>query len=712
MEVSKMKKITSIAMLAVLCVFTTTSYAVMVYQNDYESAVVGSSVDGWLWTGNAATTHVGVYASYDGSIVRQHTSAVTSTGGTTGRYGYKVDIAVTGNTSTNPADYTIEFDLRNLSGNWDPIPFQLAVQSEPENYGKSFPDLSVSQAAGWVHAKFKLSDYSADWWNGGSWDLLKPTWSYEIGMPNQAVGDGQSWTQVFLVDNLRIYMGSDPAAQEPSYNPQNPDGTVGSLFGQSARLHLKWKAGGDPGSMNYRVNPAIKGHYIYLSTSNPADPNINYLGYVAQAQNADPNLTDPNNVYPTAPTSYVNVAADTTYRWKVEEAIADPNGGAYPKGDSHNIMGPVWRFKTISITPTIATQPNNAVADASGNASFSAKGSASANNYRWYKVVGAVGGGDDVKKAQGTLDSTKITTLNITGATQADEGLYYCIVYYGNPDTTGVPSAPSNTAELWISRLIGYWTLDGNMNDSVGTVVPGAPVHDGFMKTGTADYEGGKVVSAMKFSNDGQFMELPNADYFNFYQDGFTFNFWYKPNAEVGSRRPMSKYDPAVTRGWLFERTGVNSGATFTIENATGNTSVVGTALTDGQWSMVTVTYNSATDALQIFTNGAAGAQATVDLSTLLLPVNKPVQIGGDDESGTGTAVDASIDDVRMYSYPLTPLEIATMYTNLVPSAWVCVGGNPVGDLTGDCRVNMADLAEFASRWLNCNRIPTGSCIW
>lgn len=32
------------------------------------------------------------------------------------------------------------------------------------------------------------------------------------------------------------------------------------------------------------------------------------------------------------------------------------------------------------------------------------------------------------------------------------------------------------------------------------------------------------------------------------------------------------------------------------------------------------------------------------------------------------------------------------------------------GDLTGDCKVNLADLAVFASNWLTCNLEPQSAC--
>jgi hypothetical protein len=34
----------------------------------------------------------------------------------------------------------------------------------------------------------------------------------------------------------------------------------------------------------------------------------------------------------------------------------------------------------------------------------------------------------------------------------------------------------------------------------------------------------------------------------------------------------------------------------------------------------------------------------------------------------------------------------------------------PTGDLSGDCVVNMKDIAAMAANWLICNRNPSGQC--
>jgi hypothetical protein len=702
----------AILLMMVFAVFSAISTAAIVYQDDFEDRTPGSGAGGWNWS-NGACAHTATNEQIEGNMVRQQSAAVNNTGtaAENTRFGSKWDITVSGNTSSDPADYTIEFDIRNVQGNWNPHRIELwVVTNNPaqgsDQYGRGFPTLEVTQEQGWVHVKFSLAEATKNWWQGANWDLTNSTWALEIGgpeYPGVAVEPGQSWTQIFLLDNIRITMGADTGPHDPSYVPQNEDGTVGQLLAGNARFRLAWMAGGDPNiTREYPVNPDIRGYYIYISKGIAGDdPNIHYLAYKAQVHNADPYLTDPYNLYPAAP-SWITRPADTTIYWQVEQAMDNGAGQPLPAGDPNNIWGPLWSFKTISITPYIMVHPKSTVADMSGNASFSAKGSASATHYRWYKV-----GSPDVEVAEGTLASDKTTTLNITGATLAHEGQYYCIVYYNNPDTGGTPSAPSNPARLWTSRLIGYWKFDGDTTDSVGEVVPGAVAHDGVMKTGAPSFAGEAAVgtNALRIYSTGSFLLLPDAEYFNFYQGGFTISLWYK---EYAPQPPgnvfLSKFDTG-TSGWLYRSyDGANSGGAFIIEGA--DTSVGYPAIPDNQWNMLTVTYDPVTTTLRSYANGELRSQTTVDLSALPVPASQ-VKVGGEDTWGTDVTGDIAIDELRMYSYPITTVEIAQNYLAVSGADWVC--NNELYDLQydfdGNCRVDLADFAALAADWLDSYRI-------
>lgn len=485
------------------------------------------------------------------------------------------------------------------------------------------------------------------------------------------------------------------AAANPDPQPLNPTGSVGTLISNSeVELTLNWDAGPDPNELTgYPFNPAILTHYVWLSAGGEeADPILYLEATVPQAGGA----TGPGNSY-----GPITLAENTVYYWSVEEGVDNGTGNPYPSGDPNNILGPIWSFHTKAATPTILTPPADAIA--APNASFTVVADEVATAYQWYKV-----GAPDIALADGgPYSGTTTATLTVTNATPAEEGQYYCQAI------NGPNSANSEPAYLWTPRLIGHWKLDGDLLDSA------TPAHDATMAgsgPGTADYATGINGSAMEFFNDGDYVEIADADYFNFYPLGFTVSFWYKEKSAAGWRLPISKLDIGAA-GWLV---GIDTAtrdwavALFETENdaafwADGD---AGIDLGDGQWHLVTVTYDPAATNLTVYTDGDENENVTVDITD---PAAHPVPAAPLTIGGLGAdALDGYLDDIRIYSKVLTPTEVADLYVQFRPAEWVCVEDplNPVTplDFDGDCQVTLADLAEIAAHWLECQRYPAEAC--
>ena len=479
-----MKKVTySLLAFAVTALLPVAANALTVYHETFESFEAGADPDdAWNWTGDAATTNASTVEEYGGSMWRQMASFISSDSGTTGRYGYKVDITMSGeNTSADEADYFVEFDVVNLEGDWDPVPLQLALLTANAEvgtgrYGYSFPSFEVAQADGVVHVKYQLNEHTANWWEGTGWDLTQTTWAYELGMVSTTVETGASFTQKILVDNFRIVYGSDEQPSGPNPLPANDDGTVGTLLANNkdVELTLTWNAGGDPDLTRlYPVNPVIAGHYIYLNTGAPEDPNLYLVDYVAQTHDADPALTDPYNEY-----GPIVLKESTEYTWQIEEAIIYGNGYS-DAGDPNNIMSLEWKFVTTGAIPVI-TDPVNALVGEDGIAQFSVTGNQATTAYRWFKAGDPAIALEDV----GIYSGTQTKTLTVTDPLASDEGDYYCIGFNGDPDNGGIASEPSATAKLWTRRLMSHFAFEsltgGVTTDTVG----------GFNMTMASDDEG------------------------------------------------------------------------------------------------------------------------------------------------------------------------------------------------------------------------------
>lgn len=493
-------------------------------------------------------------------------------------------------------------------------------------------------------------------------------------------------------------------ARNPNPTPQNPNGSVGDLIEplfEEVELTLNWWAGADPNEAvtGNAVNPKIRQHHLWISAS-ATDPNLVYVASIPQTS-----LTDPNASY-----GPINLAQGTTWYWSIEEGLDNGQGGYHGPGDPNNIDGPIWSFVTNGATPEVLTDPDNAIA--APNASFTVTANDVTTDYQWYKV----GDPDVALTDAGVYSGTQTNTLTVTNPTVLQEGRYYCVV------SNIVDSDTSAPAWLWKERLMGHWTFDDQtMTDKVGLSVPGMVAkHDGAIAgtgPGDANYAvgaGPNGSTAMEFSNDGDYVAIADPNFFDFYPLGFTVSYWYKEKSYVGWRLPLSKLD-AGTAGWL---TGVDSGVrnqVVFITNpddgvefwADGNPDInVG----DGQWHMITVVYDPADTAYTIYTDGDENESITLDLSEYPLAA-APLSIGGRD---TELSVDGYIDDVRIYSQVKTPLEVAQLYLAFETDKWVCVEDpeNPLDafDVDGDCRVTLADIAEIASQWLECQRYPASAC--
>lgn len=718
-----MKKATLLlAMFAVLCVFATTSTAVVVYQNDYEGGTAGAGAGGWNW-GTTICTHSAVFADDGaGNIVVRHTGTVNNntTAAADARFGSKWDITLSGNTSADPADYTVSFDIRNVSGNWNPIEEGFAVvtwapgTTSGDDQGHGYPVTSAAQADGWVHVEFNLADWSNNWWQGVNWDLTQSRWSIEIGQPwpGLSIAPGVSFVQIWEMDNLKIIMGSDIEAHDQVVLPDNGDGTAGTLISQTqAQVTFGWNAGGDPGYLDgYRVNPAIKGHYIYLTNGNPADPNLYLLDYVAQVHNADPNLTDPYNEY-----GPVTVNQATAYNWQIEEAVADPNGNPFPAGNSNNIAGQVWSFTTVAATPTIVTGPAHAVADSNGNALFSVTTGPVATDVRWFKV-----GSPDIQLADGGIYSgTQTRTLAITGATIADEGQFYCVAYNGNPDEGGIPSAPSNSAKLWYPRLVSHYPFEV-MNEGVTPdILSGFDLTMMSADTGTdlpVLDAASKVGSyGLKFNNpaadpadpenvDGQYAvaAMGAGDYLD-----ITISAWVYSSSGGAWHRIVDFGNDTDHYIFLCTNTYGEAGRVrFAVKNGAdteqGINSEIG-ALPTGEWTHVAATLTGTTG--RLYLNGELIATGTIERNPVDFAPMVNNYIGK--SQWPDPYFNGAIDDLKIWNYAISTLDVANEYLDIAGGS-VCnreIYDMQAYDTNGNCRIDLPDFASFAERWLEDQRI-------
>ena len=381
---------------------------------------------------------------------------------------------------------------------------------------------------------------------------------------------------------------------------------------------------------------------------------------------------------------------DTMYYWRAD--AYEPNsvgtGFILHKGD-------VWSFRTTPATPVVTVDPASQTVPGGSTVVLTVEGK-NIISVKWFKnsvqITGVTG-----------------TSLTLPNVTVADEGNYHCEIL----NSVGSDSSPP--ARLMIRRLVGWWKLDNNLEDSVASVVAGAPVHNGAMTMGgDATYVvGGIDGGGVEFTGTANVVAITGSEeYFNFYPLGQTVSGWVKSNTG-GWDGVISKHLREGTwAGWVIDVTG--GWAHFTLRGS--HDDLWGSDndgwIFDEGWHLLTAVMDPASGTSRFYVDGAVrGESGAYNVGAALLS-QQPLVFGAEAADGEIPYV-GMLDDVRVWNYALDNITIAQLYTDFNPGSEVCIG-LPMFDISGpdgnsDCRVDLNDLAAVASEWLECNIVPT--CI-
>jgi hypothetical protein len=432
---------------------------------------------------------------------------------------------------------------------------------------------------------------------------------------------------------------------------------------------LKW-------GVNPELNPTSFDLY-FSNISNKVDPNTPHLNMTPVAIGVPADLSEV--IYDIGEMSLL-----TTYYWRVDVDGVDPNSGL-----PRTFTGSMKSFTTNSGDPVIVANPAPLTIVQAGSSVVFYVSTENTDSYQWYIV-----GNETPLSNAGDINGADTATLTINNIELDDEGYYYCVA------SNAFGNAISDSARLMTKRLTGQWNFDNSLADTVANTVPGAPVHDGSMTDPnyTADGING---TAVQFYDDGRSCLIDNSvDYFNFYPQGFTASLWIKSSQFKQWGMVVSKHD--ATAGWYIA-TDVSGIIAFGIRTPTVTRLDTSKSLADGAWHMVTVQYDPVDELYRLYTDGLIDKEVGgLAAGELPLTIN-PLRIG-ENNVYTGEGVTALVDDVRVYSSVLTPLEIGLMYTGLSGET-ICLE-IPEFDFTGDCKQNFEDFAVFASSWLECNLVP------
>ena len=239
--------------------------------------------------------------------------------------------------------------------------------------------------------------------------------------------------------------------------------------------------------------------------------------------------------------------------------------------------------------------------------------------------------------------------------------------------------------EIAAASLIGYWKMNGNVNDSSGngnngTLSTGATLYGAGLPALTAD-RFGRANMAYHFDKGGN-IEIPYKPSLNPKQ--MSISLWCKKDTAGRTWAKDGYYLVALDRwnGYKVQFQGTNK-AFFTVRTVrvAGDTNYINqdgvVSLLNEQWYHVVVTYKA--DTMNFYINGtlthswtgadAPGAPITAPSTINLtigqdLPTSKYLTVDGDFQVAWGGFWTGDMDDVMFYNVALTGPQVQSIYNN------------------------------------------------
>ena len=258
--------------------------------------------------------------------------------------------------------------------------------------------------------------------------------------------------------------------------------------------------------------------------------------------------------------------------------------------------------------------------------------------------------------------------------------------------------------------LIAHWKLD---ETSGPTAVDSVGGHNGTL-AGDPVWQsaGGQVNGAVDLDGDGDYVDCgggknpgdPNgwADL----TDEITISAWMKGTFDKAWQSIVTKGDTS----WRITRDcheGDSNNVMFGCNNVgqiySGSTGDVG----DDEWHHVVGTFDGVY--MKLYVDGILASTNKVTEGATIAFNDYDVRIGSDAEFDGEHEFNGLLDEVRIYEIGIT--------AEMVLDLFIAEGGSNscgltyfAGDINEDCHVDLADFAEIAENWLECNDVSDPRC--
>lgn len=245
--------------------------------------------------------------------------------------------------------------------------------------------------------------------------------------------------------------------------------------------------------------------------------------------------------------------------------------------------------------------------------------------------------------------------------------------------------------------MLAWWGLDESFAD---TAHDSWSNHDG-QQVGAPLFVSGKIGGGLRFDSPGEGVRVVGAAELNLGTGDFSIDAWINTTSSAIRNPILSKYDPAITRGWALW---VEQGNRLALRLGDGTTSdflsATGT-IANGAWHHVAVTVIRADVAgVKLYLDGAMIGSGDPTSRPGDLSNTSDLWLGhADYVTGDSSHFDGALDEVRLFSRALTATEIRSIVAmdslgNCKPKTFFC-DCRREGDVVPDSVSDVFDIIEM-----------------
>jgi hypothetical protein len=359
----------------------------------------------------------------------------------------------------------------------------------------------------------------------------------------------------------------------------------------------------------------------------------------------------------------------------------EPNAGPGVTVTSTNLTGYIWaeNIGWIKLNPTYGGITNDGTGLLSG--------------YAWGENVGWINFNPTVSGSQDygvTIDGSGNFSGWAWGENVGWIHLQAAMPVFYKVQTSWITSCIVDFNDLaefcqhWLTIdkvAVGHWPFDEGAGPTA--IDAGSGGNNGTLFGNAAWVNDPVRGMCLDFDGNGDYVKTADTTTgLNFAPNSFSVSAWLYPRTVTGNWRTILEYNRA---GYNWFGIWLNSTGKFHFRVGSDTQNSI-QSLNPNQWYFLTATYNSIDRKMSLYINGQFdnfGTQ-TADFTS---PVSAKLTIG---TRGSEDAeyINGKIDDVRIYDFTLTDLEIQALFNGYS------------ADFNGDGHVDFADYALLAEFWL------------